>query len=222
MVLPLESDKTYRIVYQFNGAQTLFDTDENYLHLLKLYSQFIQPAAETYAYCLSPLQANFLLKIKPEKELFDFLKQSQRIPESNLTYSEYSNLSVALPGSTGNVFSLQLSKLFSAMLTAYLEPYASKKVKISYTVNRTIIERESDFLDALFELHSLPLSQSITDKPEQWRYGSFAAYLSDKNTLLNRERAFNNYASKSEFYTAQNKYLEKIKSKIALHLYDTI
>ena len=43
----------YHIYNHANGSENLFRSDENYYFFLKRWGKYIEPVAETYAYCSS-------------------------------------------------------------------------------------------------------------------------------------------------------------------------
>jgi putative transposase len=48
----MEPAKFYHLYNHANGNENLFRKDENYLFFLKKFAFYINPVADTYAYCL--------------------------------------------------------------------------------------------------------------------------------------------------------------------------
>ncbi len=65
MKISLESDKYYHA----NGKEDLFLNDDNHHFFLKRYANFINPIADTFAYCLMPNHFHFAIRIKSEEEI---------------------------------------------------------------------------------------------------------------------------------------------------------
>lgn len=63
----LETDKFYHIYNRGINGENLFIEERNYYHFLTKYAKYIEPIAETYAYCL--LKNHFHLCIKTLSEL---------------------------------------------------------------------------------------------------------------------------------------------------------
>ena len=61
---PLVYGQYYHIYNRGNSGETLFREPRNYPYFLKLYAQYIEPVAETYAYCLMSNHFHFLVRIK--------------------------------------------------------------------------------------------------------------------------------------------------------------
>ncbi len=61
---PLLNDQYYHIYNRGNNSETLFREQRNYPYFLELYVRYIQPVAETYAYCLLKNHFHLLVRIK--------------------------------------------------------------------------------------------------------------------------------------------------------------
>ena len=64
MIPTLECGRVYHIFNRGNNRENLFREERNYDYFLKLYLQYIEPVAVTYAYCLMPNHFHSLVKIK--------------------------------------------------------------------------------------------------------------------------------------------------------------
>ena len=71
---PLEADNYYHIYNHAVGQDNLFKKDENYNFFLKKYANYINPIADTFAYCLMPNHFHFLVRIKYEKAIEALLR----------------------------------------------------------------------------------------------------------------------------------------------------
>ena len=60
----LQPGEYYHIYNRGNNGETLFREQRNYPYFLKLYTKYIEPVAETYAYCLLKNHFHFLVRIK--------------------------------------------------------------------------------------------------------------------------------------------------------------
>lgn len=72
--IPLPPQGIYHIYTHANGSDNLFREDENYRYFLRKYSEYIHPIAETFAYCLMPNHVHFMIRVRVEEEVLDFLK----------------------------------------------------------------------------------------------------------------------------------------------------
>ena len=61
---PLKSGVFYHIYNRGTNREDIFVQERNYRYLLQLYARHIEPAAETYAYCLLKNHFHVLVRIK--------------------------------------------------------------------------------------------------------------------------------------------------------------
>jgi putative transposase len=50
----MQPKRFYHVYNHANGTENLFCQDENYHYFIKLWAKYIEPIADTYAYCLMP------------------------------------------------------------------------------------------------------------------------------------------------------------------------
>jgi putative transposase len=61
---PLEFGAYYHITQRGNNREDIFVEDRNYPYFMKLYTKYIDPIADTFAYCLLKNHVHFLVRIK--------------------------------------------------------------------------------------------------------------------------------------------------------------
>jgi len=66
--VPLQPGKYYHIYNRGNNRENVFCEERNYSYFLKLYAAYIEPVADTFAYCLLRNHFHLLVRIKPEEE----------------------------------------------------------------------------------------------------------------------------------------------------------
>ena len=64
---PLLGDQYYHVYNRGNNREPLFRERRNYPYFLKLYAKYIEPVAETYAYCLLKNHFHLLIRTKDEE-----------------------------------------------------------------------------------------------------------------------------------------------------------
>ncbi len=78
----------YHIWTHANGIENLFLNDENYFYFLEKYSLYIEPVAETFAYCLMPNHLHLMVRVKEENEVLEFVS----VKKSNPTLQGFETL----------------------------------------------------------------------------------------------------------------------------------
>jgi REP element-mobilizing transposase RayT len=65
---PLIPGVVYHIYNRGNNGESIFIEERNYDYFMKLYSKYISPKAETFAYCLLRNHFHFMVRIKTEND----------------------------------------------------------------------------------------------------------------------------------------------------------
>lgn len=106
----LRTETLYHIYNRANGSENLFREDRNYHYFLRQWTKYIEPIADTYAYCLMPNHFHFLIKTKSESEIASALSLSKLSSDQQ-----------------ANALSKRFSNLFNAYAKAYNKAYKRKR-----------------------------------------------------------------------------------------------
>ena len=96
MKIPLKPELYYHIYNHANGKENLFVNDGNYYFFLRRYAHFINPIADTFAYCLMPNHFHLAVRIKSEEEIRQCFKLSKSWESSKYLSKQFSNLLPAI------------------------------------------------------------------------------------------------------------------------------
>ena len=155
---PLKPDKFYHIYNHGVGNDSLFFNDNNYIYFLKKFAEYISPIANAYAYCLMPNHFHFLIQIKSEKEVFQFLKESNKLPDEEITLTGFKTLSGGI--TEIDFFSLHISKQFSNFFNGYSQALNKQQSRKGNLLIRSFKRKEitsSEYLKSLIlYIHSNP------------------------------------------------------------------
>ena len=64
----LQHGQAYHIYNRGNNQENIFVEERDYQHFLRLYSKYIEPIGDTYAYCLFRPHFHFIVRMKTEQE----------------------------------------------------------------------------------------------------------------------------------------------------------
>ncbi|MEO9475513.1 MAG: transposase [Cyclobacteriaceae bacterium] len=161
----MESGLFYHVYNHANGDENLFRQDENYHYFLKLWAKYIEPIADTYAYCLMPNHFHALIRIKSEENM------------GNQT--GFQNLSGFI------------SKTFSNFFNAYAKAYNKMYERRGSLFNRPFKAKEIDsdayLIAVITYIHRNPVHHGFCDTLEAWPHSSYHAYYSQQATKLKRQ-----------------------------------
>ncbi len=180
----LEPETTYHIYNRAVGSEKLYLSDDNYRYFLKRYRDFIHPIAHTFCYCLLTNHFHFLLEIKREKEVVEYLREERKTKAlsgfQTLTGPEQQHL-----------ISNLLSQQFSHLLNSYTQAFNTQQNRMGGLFNRPFKRKAIDDENYLHKLvhyiHHNPVQAGLCAKPEEWKYSSYNAIISDSTSLIKKD-----------------------------------
>jgi len=174
----------YHIYNHANDPENLFRMDENYRYFLQQWSKYVEPVAETYAYCLMPNHIHFLIRTKDESELKN---QTGLQDLSGFISKQFSNLF--------NSYAKAYNKMFDRRGSLFIRPFKAKE-----------IDSDEYLTNVIFYIHHNPVHHGFTKNLADWPHSSYHALISDKQTRINRTAVHDWFGSPNEMkkYHQQN------------------
>ncbi len=187
MKIPLEPDKYYHIYNHANGKENLFVNKGNYMFFFEKYEFYINPIADTFAYCLMPNHFHFALRIKTEKEIIKKLTERSELSKS----------------STDERIQKYLSKQFSNLFSSYTQAFnKQQKRKGSLFIpnfSRKQITDEKYLKELIFYIHYNPIHHGFVKSINDWKYSSYKTILSSKFTNVKRNEVIELFDNSENF-----------------------
>ena len=173
----------YHIWTHANGDENLFRGERNYTYFLDRYSYYIEPVANTFAYCLMPNHLHLMVRVKGEDEI--------RKSFNGKDLTGFENLS--------GLVSKQFSNLFNAYSKAYNKMYKRRGSLFERQFNRKPITSDTYFGTLIAYIHNNPVHHGFTTSPGQWPHSSWHAYVQQKITKVKREEGLSWFGGHDEF-----------------------
>ncbi len=167
---PLQFGQYYHIYNRGNNRENLFYEERNYRYFLKLYARYVQPVADTFAYCLLRNHFHSLVYIKTEEEQ----EQTFRVSETLKVFKVLSP-------------SQQFSNLFNAYAKAINKAYQRTGSLFQHPFGRILVTSDTYFVHLITYIHRNPQKHGFVDDFRDWTYSSYHAILSQKPTRLKRD-----------------------------------
>ncbi|PWK17458.1 transposase IS200 family protein [Arcicella aurantiaca] len=187
--IPLSPENYYHIYNHANGSDNLFLNSENYRYFLQRYATFINPIADTFAYCLMPNHIHFLIRIKAEPDLqkaYEYKKQSrEKLLEEDIS----------------NYLSREFASLFSSYSQAFNRQNGRKGSLFNPNFKRKLVETDKYFTQLVYYIHANPVHHGFVKDLSAWNYSSYHAFLSRKQTNLQRDEVLNWFGNVDSFRT---------------------
>jgi len=196
---PLIEGNYYHIYNRGNNGDDLFYENDNYYHFLRLYEKYIEPVAETLAWCL----------LKNHFHLLVYIKNQDEINSDSLSYS-----TVEKPKSINA--SKQFSNLFNSYTQAINKRHNRTGSLFEKNFKRKHIANERYFQNMIFYIHNNPVSHGFVNKVFDYPWSSYLSILSNKPTKLKRERVIEMFEGVDNFeqYHASKHNIENIEELV--------
>ena len=173
-----EEDTFFHVFNHAVGNENLFRNDDNYTYFLRKYAEYTQPIWETYAYCLMPNHFHFLVKVKSLIEL-------EKLPNFS--------------GNTHSFVMQKLSNLLNGYAKAYNVKYERKGALFLDFTKRIAVKDDVYFTTIINYIHQNPVHHGFCKTSDEWTYSSYEAFLSEKQTKLNRNEVLEWFGGREKF-----------------------
>jgi putative transposase len=148
----------YHIFNKGNNGENIFIEEKNYNYFMNLYTKYIFPIADTFAYCLLKNHFHILIKIK----------------ENHIDKDE-------------NYFSKQFSNFFNSYSKSINKAYGRTGTLFERPFKRKIVDNNKYFNALVFYIHNNPVKHCFSKNILDYPYSSYETILSDKKTNLRRD-----------------------------------
>lgn len=192
--LSLEPDKCYHVFNHAVSNDNLFKNEGNYYFFLKKYAYYIQPIADTFAYCLMPNHFHFAVRIRGEKYLIEY-------------FSTLKNLTGQLDLS--GLVSKQFSNLFNSYTKSFNKQQNRQGTLFRRPFKRIHIDTDDYFRKIIHYIHFNPVHHGFVEDLRDWKYSSYESYFSEKATLLKRSDVIQMLDDIESFFTTHKREIDK-------------
>lgn len=177
----IEPRVIYHLYNRGNNKENIFIDEKNYYYFLQQLKKHIAPVADIYAYCLLKNHFHLLLRIKDEQELPERFKIKPHLAFSNFF----------------NSYTKSINKMYNRTGSLFEEHLKRKRV-----VNQ-------DYLIQLVAyIHLNPVKHNFTAHYQEYKFSSFQAYITDKQTEIDKNFIFSMIEKDSFLYWHDLKRIE--------------
>ncbi len=199
--IPILPDRFYHIWNRGNNRENLFYTAANYEYFLRLYAEYLDPHAETYAYCLLPNHFHLLIRTK------SFLPVSPT-GETGKSTGEINKKSN--PG----------SKAFQRLFTAYSQAINIQQKRsgslFMKPFKRLEVSTVQQLVNLVHYIHTNPQKHGICDDFRHYTWSSYQRIMKSRPTKLQKEAVIEWFNNKDNYLDYHNRTidLDEIKNLI--------
>ncbi|MFT3933035.1 MAG: hypothetical protein QM726_05405 [Chitinophagaceae bacterium] len=180
---PLVENEFMHIYCKAVGNNVLFRNDENRIFFLKKYAGFTQGYFDTYSYILLDNHAHFLIKCAQENGLRTVVN---KIPQEKrkLHQKKYLNGQISFQ----QAVELQCKDFFITYAMAYNKLYNRHGALFINPFRRVTVKDSTHFTKLIVYQHANVVKHGITKDYENYRWSSYQSLISNKPTMLKREK----------------------------------
>jgi REP element-mobilizing transposase RayT len=185
---PFLPETFYHVYNRAIGDEKAFKEERNYLFFLQKLKQYIVPIADVYAYCLLPNHYHLLVYIKSEEKLEqhkNYLKQTSKLTGNFNSYESF--------------ILQQFSNMANSYTKAVNKQYKRKGRLLMESIQRKPIDDSFYFTKVIHYIHCNPVHHGLTKQINDWPHSSYAAFLTDMPTLLQRDKVLEWFYDKKKF-----------------------
>lgn len=182
---PLKHGGYYHIYNRGNNGEQLFYKPENYTHFLRLYEKYIDPIADTYAWCLMGNHFHLLVRIKEKDEInMDSLPNPVRVQNPNRVIKPPHRY---------------FSDLFNSYSQAINKQEGRTGSLLESPFRRIPITSDKYFQNLVVYIHRNPVHHGFTDDYRDYPWSSYGSIISDKTTRLRRKEVVDWFDNRKNF-----------------------
>jgi REP element-mobilizing transposase RayT len=199
----LQSGKFYHIYNRGINGEKLFLCEENYQHFLKLYTTYIDPIADTYAWVLMPNHFHLLVRIK-ENIRYKYHKPDNGNEKENEQFElvKWETVQVANEVNSDNKIPVP-NRHFAHLFNAYTK-YLNLRIPrhgnlFERPFRRKKIDNYNYLKKVLIYIHQNPVHHDFCKHPMEYPWSSFLTCISTKPTKLKRDTVMGWFDNQANF-----------------------
>ncbi|HRI61660.1 MAG TPA: hypothetical protein PK228_18100 [Saprospiraceae bacterium] len=202
---PIQCGIFYHIYNRGINGENLFKEERNYAFFLRQYAKYIQPVAETYAYCLMKNHFHLLVKTREAEEIIRNVgKNVGRVLNPSDVTTDNIN--------ADKIISNQFSKLFNSYAQAINKAYGRTGGLFEELFRRIPVDDDDYFVQLVYYIHVNPQKHGFTEDFRDYPHSSYHAHLSKMDTKLKRAELLNWFGDAEDYqkYHLPNQVLEDL------------
>jgi putative transposase len=166
--------KYYHVYNRGINGENIFHDIPNYQHFKRLYEKYIDPVADTFAWCLMPNHFHFLIRIlDPDRVLYPYTK----ITDPSRAFSH----------------------LFNAYAQSFNKRYKRTGGLFQTPFKRKIVADEEYFRQLVYYIHNNPVKHGFTETMTDYPWSSFQTLIILHDTFQKDRKFVGHFNSKAEF-----------------------
>ncbi len=199
---PMTCDTFYHIYNRGINGENLFREERNYGYFLSKYAEYVQPIAETYAYCLLRNHFHILIRIRKSEDIIQNLGKNLDIYATPIEVADEAS----------KLVSKQFSKLFNSYAQAINKAQTRTGGLFEEPFRRIPIKNERYIKELVYYIHTNPQKHGFVESFTEYPHSSYHSHILTAKTRLNRDDLIGRFGTKDEYqkYHLSEQILENL------------
>jgi len=217
---PLLYDTYYHIYNRGNNGENIFVQERNYEYFMNLYFKYIDPIAETYAYCLLRNHFHVSLKTKSKEEIFPNLETlkvfsagQNPVGQGGLAIKGFGRGKKPLGSFLEQYLSQQFSNFFNAYSKSINNAYGRTGSLFEHPFGRVPITTDRQFWNVIAYIHQNPQKHKFVKDFRDWKWSSYGIILAEKPTKLKRDIVLDWFGGKESYLELHKQWVSDADAK---------
>lgn len=189
---PFLTSTTYHIYNHANGDDNIFREQDNYRFFLEKYVKYINPVADTFAYCLMRNHFHLMIRIKDEEYFQNYEPFKGFKPLKGLDFEE----------GISKYISLQFSHFFNGYTQAYNKKYKRRGSLFNPRVKRKQIMDNNYYTSLIVYIHNNPVHHGFVQDIWDWSHSSYQGILEESDSIVEVKEILKWFGNKNAFIEA--------------------
>ncbi len=207
----LEAGGYYHVYTHGVGNCDLFSKPVDYMQFLHLYDRYIDPIAETFAWCLMPNHLHALVRIK-SNICYRFTSSDVDMDASGFKEVKWQTVDLSAFEEPDSVKVPIPEKHFSHLFNAYARYFNMrnhmKGVLFERSFKRKQIKNHKYFKNVVLYIHNNPVHHGFCSHPLEYPWTSYLSCISIKPTHLQREAVIGWFDNEANFKLQHNQSID--------------
>lgn len=211
---PLLFDTYYHIYNRGNNGENIFVQERNYEHFMNLYFKYIDPIAETFAYCLLRNHFHVSLKTKTEEEIVETLRVSS-VNQNRVGQGVTANQVKGQPGKPlgSGYLSRKFSDFFNAYAKSINKAYGRTGSLFQHPFGRVPITTDRQFWNVIAYIHQNPQKHKFVKDFREWKWSSYGILIAEKPTKLKRDIVLDWFGGRENYLELHQQWVSDADAK---------
>lgn len=180
----------YHIYNRGTNRENIFVEKRNYAYFLSQYKEYIEPVAQTYAYCLLKNHFHLLVRMREEPDPKGFRKplgSETKRPSGSIAFMNF----------------------FTSYSKAINKAYGRTGSLFQHPFGRIEVNSDAYLVNLVRYIHMNPQKHGLVRDFREWEYSSYHAHLSRQTTRLQRDDVLSWFQGVEGFTAMHNQTLDE-------------